>query len=234
MKGERKILKRIVPELRLRYERGMIFRGLLLSLLTLAFLPLSASAGGQTIVILGDSLTAGLGLSQEEAYPARLEERLKAAGQSEVSVVNAGVSGDTTAGGLRRLAWVLRQKPTHLVVALGANDMLRGLKPEETEKNLTLLIEQIKKAGVSPVLFGMKATANLGAEYRKRFDAIYPRVAQREKIPLLPFLLEGVAMHAELNQADGIHPNSRGQEILAERTAKFLLPLLKKSARPTQ
>ncbi len=217
----------------MRYERGMIFRGFVLSLLTLAFLPLSASAAGQTIVILGDSLTAGLGLSQEEAYPALLEARLRTAGQNEASVVNAGVSGDTTAGGLRRLAWVLRQKPTHLVVALGANDMLRGLKPEETEKNLTLLIEQIKKAGVSPVLFGMKATANLGSEYRKRFDAIYPRVAQREKIPLLPFLLEGVAMKAELNQPDGIHPNSRGQEILAERTAKFLLPLLKRSARPT-
>lgn len=222
-----------MPELRVRYERGMIFRGFVLSLLTLAFLPLSASAAGQTIVILGDSLTAGLGLSQEEAYPALLEARLRTAGQNEASVVNAGVSGDTTAGGLRRLAWVLRQKPTHLVVALGANDMLRGLKPEETEKNLTLLIEQIKKAGVSPVLFGMKATANLGSEYRKRFDAIYPRVAQREKIPLLPFLLEGVAMKAELNQPDGIHPNSRGQEILAERTAKFLLPLLKRSARPT-
>lgn len=211
----------------------MGFRGVLFLLPALSLLSLPASAAGQTIVILGDSLTAGLGLSQEEAYPARLEAKLKAAGQSEVIVVNAGVSGDTSAGGLRRLAWVLRQKPTHLVVALGANDMLRGLKPEETEKNLTLLIEQIKKAGVKPVLFGMKATANLGAEYRKRFDAIYPRVAKRENIPLLPFLLEGVAMKAELNQADGIHPNSRGQEILAERTAKFLLPLLKKSARPT-
>lgn len=220
----------------MRYERGMVFRFYLATLLalTLTFLPAGASAAGQTIVILGDSLTAGLGLSQEEAYPALLEARLRTAGQNEASVVNAGVSGDTTAGGLRRLAWVLRQKPTHLVVALGANDMLRGLKPEETEKNLILLIEQIKKAGARPVLFGMKATANLGAEYRKRFDAIYPRVAQREKIPLLPFLLEGVAMKAELNQADGIHPNSRGQEILAERTAKFLLPLLKASARPTQ
>ncbi len=220
----------------MRYDRRMLFRFCLSSLLalTLAFHPASANASRETIVILGDSLTAGLGLSQEEAYPARLEAKLRSAGQNEVTVVNAGVSGDTTAGGLRRLAWVLRQKPTHLVVALGANDMLRGLKPEETEKNLLLLIEQIKKAGAKPVLFGMRATANLGADYRKRFDAIYPRVAKREKIPLLPFLLEGVAMKAELNQADGIHPNSCGQEILAERTAKLLLPLLKTSARPTQ
>lgn len=225
--------KHFVSQRGIGYEESMGFRGVLFLLPALMLLSVPASAAGTTIVILGDSLTAGLGLSEEEAYPARLEAKLRSAGQSDISVVNAGVSGDTTAGGLRRLAWVLRQKPTHLVVALGANDMLRGLPPKETEKNLILLIEQIKKAGAKPVLFGMKATANLGSAYRKEFDAIYPRVAQREKISFLPFLLEGVALKAELNQADGIHPNSRGQEILAERTAKFLLPLLQPSPRPT-
>lgn len=179
------------------------------------------------IVAFGDSLTAGLGVAQEEAYPAQLQRRLEAAGY-RYRVINAGVSGDTTAGGVRRVEWVLNSKPAIVVLELGANDGLRGIDPAETRSNLERILQRLQAAGVTVILAGMKLPPNYGREYTARFSAIYPELAKKYRVPLMPFFLEGVAAREALNQADGIHPTEAGYRMIVENLLKTLQPFLTK------
>lgn len=183
------------------------------------------------IVAFGDSLTAGLGVAADEAYPAQLQRRLDDMG-TRARVINAGVSGDTTAGGLRRVAWVLNSHPDIVILELGANDGLRGLSLEQTRQNLERIIERLQHAGVTVVLAGMKLPPNYGPDYTAGFEAIYPALAQRYRLPFIPFFLEGVAASATLNQADGIHPTKEGYRIITEQVLTALRPLL--SQRPAR
>ena len=166
-----------------------------------------------TVLFLGDSLTAGFGLPADQAYPALLTERIQAAGGYRV--VNAGVSGDTSAGGLNRLDWLLRQRVDVMVLALGANDGLRGLPVAALRANLAQIIEKARARKIRVVLAGIQIPANYGAAYTREFAAVYPALAEQYGLPLVPFLLEGVAMHPKLNLPDGIHPNEQGQQIVA-------------------
>lgn len=177
------------------------------------------------IVILGDSLTAGLGLPSSQAYPALLQQRIDRRGL-DYEVVNAGVSGDTTAGGLRRLNWVLSGEVRVLVVALGANDGLRGLPVAEMRRNLSTIVATARNRGVQVLLAGMEAPPNVGPEYTEAFRDVYRDVARSQSVPLIPFLLEGVAGESNLNQRDGIHPNEAGAEHLAETVWQALEPIL--------
>jgi len=184
------------------------------------------SAPEPVIVFLGDSLTAGYGLPEEDSYPALIQERLRAEG-SAYRVVNAGVSGDTSAGGLARMDWLLRGRMDVLIVALGGNDGLRGLSPEALERNLEAIIAKGRAAGAQVVLAGMRMPGNYGRDYTRRFQAVYPALAKRHQLPLIPFLLEGVALRPDLNQSDGIHPTAAGARIVADTVWKTLQPLLK-------
>jgi acyl-CoA thioesterase-1 len=181
--------------------------------------------GERVVVALGDSLTAGFGVAADEAFPARLEARLRTEGYG-YRVVNAGVSGDTTAGGLRRVDWALRASPEVVIVALGANDGLRGQSPQATRTNLEEIVTRLQAAGARVLLAGMRLPPNYGGEYTKDFEAIFPEVARRTKVALMPFLLDGVAGVPRLNQADGIHPTAAGQQIIADRLWPYLKPLL--------
>jgi acyl-CoA thioesterase I len=178
------------------------------------------------VVFLGDSLTAGLGLDEDQAYPALLDKALQQEGLP-VHVVNAGVSGDTTAGGLSRLSWLLKQHPDVIVVALGGNDGLRGLPVEEADHNLREIVRRSQAAGARVLLLGLQMPPNYGPEYTARFAEIYPKIAKDLNVPLVPFMLAGVGGIQGLNQADGIHPTARGQEIVA----KNVLPSLEKVLR---
>ncbi|HJW72808.1 MAG TPA: arylesterase [Geothrix sp.] len=178
-----------------------------------------------TLVFLGDSLTAGLGLAKEQAFPALIEARLHTA-HRPWKVVNAGVSGDTTAGAVARLGWVYKQRVDVLFVCLGANDGLRGIPVAETERNLRLILDHAKREGSRVVLAGIQLPENYGADYRSAFARIFPRLAKEYRVPLLPFLLEGVAMDPRLNQPDGIHPNAEGARIVADRVWGALEPVL--------
>jgi len=177
------------------------------------------------VVFLGDSLTAGYGLPEADAYPALIEAALAAEGRP-VRVVNAGVSGDTSAGGLARLDWVLRLEPDVVVVELGPNDGLRGLPLEATEANLRRIVERGRAAGARVLLAGMLIPPNYGPDYAGRFAAIYPRLAEELDAPLVPFLLEGVGGEPDLNLADGIHPNAAGHRRVAENVLPHLRPLV--------
>ncbi|MBN9556123.1 MAG: arylesterase [Alphaproteobacteria bacterium] len=177
------------------------------------------------ILALGTSLTQGYGVPPGQELPAVLQARLNASGY-RVKVINAGVSGDTTAGGLSRLDWSLADRPDAAIVELGSNDALRGLPPKEIEKNLTAILTRLKAANIPVLLCGMQAPRNLGAEYDRQFDAIYPTLARRFDVILYPFMLEGVAMNPKLNQADGIHPNPAGVRIIADRMMPFVQKLL--------
>jgi acyl-CoA thioesterase-1 len=201
--------------------------GLIIALIALAGTIVSAQPVSSRIVFLGDSLTAGYGLDADQAYPAVIAGKLRAAGHA-FDVVNSGVSGDTTAGGLRRLNWLMRQPIAVLVIALGANDGLRGFAPSVTEANLDAMINRVRTESPDTriLLAGMKLPYNMGPDYVDAFAAIYPRVASRHNLPLIPFLLEGVAAEPELNLPDGIHPNSRGQQILARTIWTYLEPIL--------
>jgi len=177
------------------------------------------------VVMLGDSLTAGFGLSKGEAFPALVEAELGRRGWS-VAVVNAGVSGDTTAGGRARLGWLLAQRPHVVVVALGANDGLRGLPVEEVSSNLREIVRASREAGARVLLAGMRIPPNYGADYADSFSAVYPFLAGQFDIAYMPFLLEGVGGRAELNLPDGIHPNAEGQQIVAATLVPYLEDLL--------
>ncbi len=186
------------------------------------------------IVILGDSLTAGLGLPSSQAYPALLQRRLIDAGLND-EVVNAGVSGDTSAGGLRLLDWALDGNVRVLIVALGGNDALRGLQPDELKRNLAEIIERAQARGITVVLAGMDAPPNWGRDYIVAFHQVYPALARQYHVALVPFLLQGVAGHDALNQPDGIHPNTKGARIVADNVWAVLQPIVdaQHRARPT-
>lgn len=177
------------------------------------------------IVALGDSLTAGLGLDRAQAWPALLQARLDEEGY-HYEVVNAGVSGDTTAGGRRRLDWALDGDVEVLVLELGANDGLRGVPPSETRANLDAMVTAAKARGITVLLCGMEAPPNFGAEYTQEFRAVFADVAQAHDVAFLPFFLEGVAGDPALNQADGIHPNIEGTRRVADHVWRALEPLL--------
>ena len=193
-------------------------------ILVLAAVP--AAAGGPVrIVMLGDSITAGYGLPPQDALPFRLQEKLKADGLS-VTIHNAGVSGDTTAGGQARLDWALGDRADGLIVALGGNDGLRGLDPAATRDHLAAILAAAKARGLKVLLAGMLAPPNLGADYQRAFNAIFPALAARFQVPFYPFLLAGVAARPALNQADGIHPNARGVGVIVERLAPYVKRLV--------
>ena len=186
-----------------------------------------AESPPRTIVCLGDSLTAGYGLGVNEAWPALLQSMLVEAGVS-ADVVNAGVSGDTTAGGLRRVDWVMNPNVAVLILALGANDGLRGLATGELERNLQGIIDRARAANpdVRILIAGMRAPPNMGAAYVEQFDAVFPRIAEKNNAVLWPFMLEGVGGVPDMNLEDGIHPNAEGQRRIADMAWKFLRPML--------
>lgn len=185
----------------------------------------AATAAGPRVVFLGDSLTAGFGLDEAQAFPAVVGEALAAEGLA-ATVVNAGVSGDTSAGGLARLDWVLRQRPDVLVVELGPNDGLRGLPLAMTEDNLRRIIRRGREAGARVLLVGMQIPPNYGPEYAGGFRQLFPRLAEEEGVPLVPFLLAGVGGEPELNLPDGIHPNAEGHRRVAANVLPHLRPLV--------
>ncbi len=174
-----------------------------------------------TLVMLGDSLTSGYGVRSEESIPSRLEAALKARGRA-VRVVNAGASGDTSADVLGRLEFSVPRGADGVLVAVGGNDMLRGLPPERLRANLAAIVSKLKARGVRIALAGMRAPENLGASYQRAFEAAFASVAREHNVPLYPFLLEGVALNAKLNQPDGIHPNAQGARLIADRLAPFV------------
>lgn len=184
--------------------------------LVLGLLAAAADAAACRLAVLGDSLTAGYGVGEAEAFPARLEEALGARGIA-CEVLNAGVSGDTSAGGAARLEWVLADRPTHLLVELGGNDALRVLPVEELYNNINRIIQTAKARGVEVMLAGMLAPPNLGRAYGEAFKAVYLDLSRRHDIPLYPFFLDGVVLDPKLMQPDGIHPNVRGVEVIVER-----------------
>lgn len=193
-------------------------------LFVLAALPMVAA---RTLAFLGDSLTAGYGVERAEAFPSLIGARLERQGM-DWKVVNAGLSGDTTAGGLRRVEGLFRQRIDVLFLCLGANDGMRGLPVAETERNLRAIVAKAQARGAKVVLAGIQIPENYGADYRKQFGAIFPRLARERRVTYLPFLLEGVAMRPELNQEDLIHPNAAGHRIVAETVWKVLEPVLKR------
>jgi acyl-CoA thioesterase-1 len=184
------------------------------------------AATAPTILCLGDSLTEGLGVAPEEAFPAVLERLLHKLGHRELRVVNAGISGSTSASAVSRLRWQLRARPAVVVLALGANDGLRGQDPAAMRRELGLAIDLAQQSGARVLLAGMQLPTNLGADYRERFARVFPELAVEKRVALIPFLLDGVAARPDLNQPDGIHPNAKGHERVAENVLSQLLPML--------
>lgn len=181
-----------------------------------------------TIVAFGNSLTAGLGVAPDESYPVQLQKKLDLAGYA-YRVVNAGVSGDTTAGGVRRVSWVLNSSPSIVILELGANDGLRGLSLQETKANLERIIQQFQQASAIVVLAGMKLPPNYGQDYTDGFEALYQTLAKQYRLTLIPFFLDGVAASSSLNQADGIHPTGEGYRVIVEKIFPTLEPLLERN-----
>lgn len=181
-----------------------------------------------TIVAFGNSLTAGLGVAPDASYPVQLQKKLDLAGYA-YRVVNAGVSGDTTAGGVRRVSWVLNSRPSIVILELGANDGLRGLSLQETKANLERIIQQFQQASVTVVLAGMKLPPNYGQDYTAEFEALYQALAKQYRLTMIPFFLDGVAASSSLNQADGIHPTGAGYRIIVEKIFPTLEPLLERN-----
>jgi acyl-CoA thioesterase I len=182
-----------------------------------------AAPGRARIVVLGDSITAGYGIDPSEAYPALLQQKIDAA-NLPFTVVNAGVSGDTTAGGLRRINWALNGGADIVIVALGGNDGLRGISPKQTAENLAGIVQRAKARlpGVAVIIAGMQMPQNMGPEYTAEFQSVFPKVARENDVPLVPFLLEGIGAVPELNQPDLIHPNAEGQKRVADNVWKVL------------
>ena len=202
---------------------------LIAALFALAFAFNSSAVSAQTpftVVFLGDSLTEGYGLDESESYPSLIETKLSAENMSHIRVINAGVSGSTSASGLGRLQWYIRSQPDLLVLSLGANDGLRGLSVEEMKANLSNTITYALDNDVDVILTGMQIPPNYGPEYTQEFASVFPDLAAQYGIPLMPFLLENVAAITELNQADGIHPNVKGTRIVADNLYLFLRPYL--------
>ncbi|TKB08162.1 arylesterase [Desulforhopalus sp. IMCC35007] len=179
----------------------------------------------KTIVAIGDSLTAGFGVDPSESYPALLEKKLQAHNYP-YTVVNAGVSGETSSGTLARIDWILTRKPELVIVGTGANDGLRGISVNLLEENLREIVTQLKENNVAVLLAGMKMVYNLGPEYVSQFNAVYPRIAQEMEVELMPFFLEDVATRTNLNLEDGIHPNSEGYRIIVENIYPYVVEVL--------
>jgi acyl-CoA thioesterase-1 len=188
---------------------------------------LPAASAPMKILALGTSLTQGYGLPPGTEFTTVLQEKLKTAGV-DATIINAGVSGDTSADGLSRLDWSLADNPKAAIVELGSNDALRGLAPAQTEKNLAAILSRLKTAHVAVLLCGMRAPRNLGPEYVAQFDAIYPRLARLYGVLFYPFILDGVALNPKLNQADGIHPNPAGVRIIVGRILPDVLQLVRR------
>jgi acyl-CoA thioesterase-1 len=199
--------------------------------LLLGFLLTASPLQAQTIHILafGDSLTAGLGLEPREAFPARLEAALKARGH-DIVIANAGVSGDTATAGAERLDWSLVPEIDGVILELGSNDALRGIDPDETEKALDRILSALKERKLPVLLAGMLAPRNLGADYGKKFDAIFPRLAAKYGVLFYPFFLDGVAAEPEFNQPDGLHPNRKGVDMIVSRILPMTEDLLKQAS----
>lgn len=187
----------------------------------------AAPAASPTIVFLGTSLTAGLGLDPDAAYPALIQRKIDSAGL-KYTVINAGVSGESSAGALRRIDWILRQPPAYLIIETGANDGLRGQDPDSLKANIQGMIDRVRQASPSTriLLAGMEALPNLGADYTRRFRGLYPALAKSNGLPLIPFLLDQVAGVDSLNQQDGIHPTEAGARIVADNVWRVLRPEL--------
>lgn len=205
--------------------RGFVW--LLLLVLQLAAGAAPSAAAERVIVAFGDSLTAGFGVPADQAYPALLGERLRREGYA-YKVVNAGVSGDTTAGGLRRVDWALRLKPEIVILELGVNDALRGQNLASVRANLDQLVTRFQSAGARVLVAGMRLPPNYGTPYADDFYRLFSEVARARNAPYLPFFLEGVGALPRLNQADGIHPTAEGYVIVVEHLWPFLVPLLRK------
>ena len=197
-------------------------RGVAIALVYLT-VAVHASAWGREplVIFLGDSLTAGYGLPADSAFPAIVAELSREKGRP-LHFVNAGVSGDTTSGGLDRVGWLLEQKPDLLVVGLGVNDAFRGQPVDRIETNLRAIAARARSAGARVLILGMRVPTNYGPEYAESFAAVYPKVAKAEKVSLMPFLLDGVGGHSELNLDDGIHPNREGQERVAANVLVYV------------
>jgi len=186
----------------------------------------AAAKGPETVILaLGDSLTAGYRIAAKDSFPAQLQAALRAMG-IRVRVVNGGVSGDTSAGGLRRLDWQMAERPALVIVELGANDGLRGIDPAETERNLDRIVAGAKKRGARVLIAGMLAPPNLGREFGDAFNAVLPAVAKRHKVALYPFFLDGVAGKPALNLDDGMHPNAAGVAVIVKRITPYVLRVL--------
>jgi len=199
-------------------------------ILAAAFSVPGAAAADTKVLALGDSLTAGYGLKQGEGFADQLQTAFRKMGRP-VTVINGGVSGDTTAGGLARMDWALGDRPQVVIVELGANDMLRGLSPDGTKANLAAIIEKAKASGAKVLLCGMKAQRNLGPDYVAQFDAIYPDLAKQEGVTLYPFFMDGIIQpdgtaDRALLQGDGLHPTEAGAALIVQRLMPVLLPLL--------
>lgn len=195
----------------------------------LAMIPAAAHAASQTLVVLGDSLSAGYGLAPGESFPEQLEAALRAEGR-DATVVNAGVSGDTASDGLARLDWSVPRDADAVIVELGANDALRGIDPSVPRKAIGEIVRRLVERGQPVLLAGMMAPRNLGDHYAAAFDSIYPEVAEAENVPLYPFFLDGVAADPALNQPDGLHPTAEGVAIIVERILPDVQALLDRAA----
>lgn len=211
--------------MRLKATAPIVFAALALS---------GASASAETpleIVVLGDSLVAGYELAPGEDYPTKLEAALKKAGY-DVAITNAGVSGDTTSGGLARLDWSVPDSANAVILELGANDALRGLAPQQAAENLSAIVERLRDREIPVMLMGMMAPPNMGADYAADFNPIYPELASEYGLELYPFFLDGVATHAEYQLADGMHPNAAGVDVMVEKTLPSVEAFIR-SIRPT-
>ena len=202
---------------------------LFLSLLFTAVAPVAAHSAELKLVVLGDSLSAGYQLAPADGFPEQLQQVLTNRGHS-VEVVNAGVSGDTSTGGLSRLDWSVGDNTDAVIVELGANDALRGISPEFTRKNITAIVASLREKGVEVLIAGMLAPRNLGQDYADDFDPIYKQVAQEHGALLYPFFLDGVALKPELNLADGMHPNAEGVAVIVENILPKVEELLQRAS----
>jgi acyl-CoA thioesterase-1 len=202
-----------------------MFKTLLIKIIILCLLCIKASAL-EKIVLFGDSLMAGYGLPAEQHLSVVLQNQLQAKGY-KVQIINGSVSGSTSSGGLNRLEWTLQEPGIDLIIlGLGANDMLRGISPDATKANLEQIIKQVRKKNIPIILAGMLAPSSHGLAYKKQFDEIYPSLAKTYNLPLIPFLLEGVAMQPQYNQSDGIHPNAEGTKLISKILENTIEPIL--------
>lgn len=186
----------------------------------------TSPSDSKTLVAFGDSLTEGLGVEPEQAYPAQLERRLQAEGL-KWTVVNAGYSGETSSGARSRLDWVLKLEPDAVILEIGGNDGLRGIEPKVTRENIAYIIDYLRQRGVPVMLAGMKTLSNMGADYTTAFEAVYPAVAKEKTVPLIPFFLDGVGGVVELNQEDRIHPTEKGYARVVQGLAPHVIPWLR-------